>query len=287
MKLAAVLERVEVLPPMPGTAVRLLNAVQDPDVDLAHVARWIEHDPSTTANLLHLCNSPFYGLRGQISSARQAVSLLGMKQVVQLALIVTSRRYLAPGHPGYDLAPGELLRNSVTAAIACELLALEVRYKDVAKAYTAGLLQDIGKIVMAEFVAPSKESIWALAEERSMGFEEGEVKLIGASHAEVGGILLARWGFPPTLVEAVRFHHAPARATLDPLLAKISHVGNALTMAIGVGLGADGLAYRLDEEALCTFGLSDETKLSDTMERLAAALDRMDDLLNTVPDESI
>ncbi len=266
-----ILARIEALPPMPSVAVRLLEAAQDPQVDLGAVARWLEQDASMTANLLRLCNSPFYGLRKEVTSVRQASSLLGMKQVVQIALTVLSSRYLSSGQAGYGLAAGELWKSSVGAAIAAELLAIEAAYPHPATAYTAGLLEDIGKIVLAEFVAEALPKIWAAAE-AGVGFEDAERQAVGMSHSEVGGLLLSRWGFPPALVESVQTHHRPGEAKLDPSLANIAHVADALMMTMGVGLGADGLAYLLDADALSALGLAEERQMESVLERLAVRL---------------
>lgn len=270
MRLDSVLARIDSLRPMPAVAVQLLNAAQDPDVDLAHVARWIEHDAGMTANLLRYCNSPLYGLWSQIASVRQAVSVIGMKQVIQMALTALSSRYLSPSQPGYALAPGDLWKNSVAAAIASELLASETKYPNPATAYTAALLQDIGKVVLAEFIADSRPSPNEVGE--GLSFDEVERELTGASHAEVGALLLTRWGFPDALVESVKFHHAPAGASIDPALAKLSHGADALTMTAGIGIGADGLLYRLDEEALRDLGVTGSERFQTLMEKFALRL---------------
>ncbi|GAB4259851.1 MULTISPECIES: HDOD domain-containing protein [Deferrisoma] len=272
MTIETILSRLDTLPPMPAVAVRLLNAAQDPDVDLARVAEWIERDPAMTANVLRACNAPIYGLRTRVTSVRQATSLLGLRKIVQIALTVLASRYLTPAQDGYALAAGELWRSSVTAALAAELLAERARYPSPGTAYTAGLLQDIGKIVLAEFVAPAVAEIRRLVDDEGMGWQEAEARVVGLPHPEVGARLLERWGFPEALVESVRCHHDPARATVDPALAQLSHLADAFTMALGQGLGADGLAYPLDEPSLA---LARITTPRDAEEVLAELHDRV------------
>lgn len=272
MTIETILSRLDTLPPMPAVAVRLLNAAQDPDVDLARVAEWIERDPAMTANVLRACNAPIYGLRTRVTSVRQATSLLGLRKIVQIALTVLASRYLTPAQDGYALAAGELWRSSVTAALAAELLAERARYPSPGTAYTAGLLQDIGKIVLAEFVAPAVAEIRRLVDEEGVGWQEAEARVVGLPHPEVGARLLERWGFPEALVESVRCHHDPARATVDPALAQLSHLADAFTMALGQGLGADGLAYPLDEPSLA---LARITTPRDAEEILAELHDRV------------
>jgi HD-like signal output (HDOD) protein len=278
MNVQLVLSRLETIPPMPALAWQLLESCQKPDVDLSRMALLIESDPSVTTNLLRLCNSPLYGVSRQVTSVRQAASLLGWKQVVALAVTLIASRYLAAAQSGYNLAAGELWRNSVAAALTAELLAEGSGYPDPGTAYTAGLLQDLGKIVLAEFVHQAFREIWTLAEREGLGFEEAERRVVGISHAEAGGLLLGRWGFPPHLVESVKVHHHPASAEIDPPLARISHLADAVTMTLGLGVGADGLAYPLDREALASLGFSDERRLEELLDTVARRVAQADAL---------
>lgn len=285
MSLGEVIGRIGALPPMPGVAVQLLKAAQQPNVDLAHVARWIEHDPAMTASLLRVCNSPlYYGMRSQVLSVRQAVGVLGLKHVVGVALTFLSSRYLGAAQPGYGLAAGSLWRNSVGAAIACELLAEKAKYANPSAAYTAGLLQDIGKIVLSDLVAACGAELWSLAEVESVGFDGAEAQVLGASHAEAGALLLERWGFPVEFVESVRFHHEPSKAVLDPQLARLSHLADVLTMSAGIGVGGDGLAYRLDREAAEGLQLHDPGEFEALMRAFVARFEKADTLLRTARD---
>ncbi|MBI5016483.1 MAG: HDOD domain-containing protein [Deltaproteobacteria bacterium] len=281
MNIEAILAGIETLPPMPAVAVRLLEAAQDPNADLAKLASLLEKDPAMTANLLRRCNSPFYGLRREVTSVRQAASLLGMNHLVQIALTVLSSRYLVSAQGGYGLAAGALWNRSVVSAIAAELIAQESGYPGPSTAYTAGLLEDIGKIVLARFVEDAMPRIWELVETKGLGFAEAEQQVVGMDHPHVGALLLERWRFPPALVEAVRTHHRPAEASIDPTLARIAHLADAFTMTIGAGLGADGLAYSLEEEALRALGFADQARVDAILETLAARASHATDLPDT------
>jgi putative nucleotidyltransferase with HDIG domain len=273
-----ILATIESLPTMPAVAAKLLQAANDADVGLREIGTWLEHDSGMTTNLLRLCNSPFYGFRNRVTSVRQAVSLLGLHKVVQISLTLLASRHLVPEQKGYGLAAGELWRSSVTAALAAELLAEEIGYLNLGTAYTAGLLQDVGKIALAEFVGDALPRIRVLVEEEGLPWEQAELRVVGMPHTEAGAILLTRWEFPEILVESVRAHHDPSRAVLDPALARISHVANALAMTLGAGLGADGLAYALEEASLESLGVSDRGRIEGLMAELAERTRRADEL---------
>ncbi len=276
---APVLKGIDALPPMPAVAVRLLEVAEDPEVDLGQVGSWLERDPAMTANLLRLTNSPLYALRREVTSLRQAVSLLGLKKLVQIALTVLSSRYLAPAQFGYDLATGGLWKRSVTAAVAAETAARRVGYPQTSTAYTAALLQDVGKIVLADFVGGALSEIRRQVDTEGRTWEEAEQRVVGLPHPEVGALLLERWGFPATLVEAVRTHHRPSEARLDPRLAHISHIADAATVTLGFGLGADGLAYEFQGDSLAALGLRQPHAFEDFVQEVSAQLGREGALL--------
>jgi HD-like signal output (HDOD) protein len=168
--------------------------------------------------------------------------------------------------------------------VAAEFLAQQVGYGNPSQAYTAGLLQDVGKIVLAEFVGDALLTIWAIVEEEDVSFQEAEKRVVGMNHAEVGGLLLERWGFPPSLVESVRLHHRPEEATIDTTLTRLSHLADALTMTMGMGLGADGLAYVLDERSLSALGLTDARRMEGLLEELTERIRQADDVLRVSRD---
>ena len=281
MSIYEILARIDSLPPMPAVALQLLEATQNPDVSMTEVAGLIERDPAMTTNLLRACNSPFYGLRREVSSVRQATGLLGLKRVVQIAITVLASRYLTPPQEGYDLAPGELWRSSMASAIAAELLAYECKYPQPSTAYTAGLLQDMGKIVLAEHLEGLLPQVRKLTEEEGLGWEEAERRVVGIPHTELGATLLERWSFPAVLVESVRCHHQPANATLDPALSHLSHLADALTMTLGLGLGGDGLAYCLNEGSAVALGLDQPRRLEAVLAKLGEQISQAEDLFRT------
>lgn len=255
ISLQEIIGRIDNLPPMPSVAVQLIEAANDPDVDLNTIASWISKDPSITAMLLRLCNSSFYGFQKEVSSIRQATSLFGMKKIIQLALTAMSSKYLAGTTSGYDLATGELWKHSIITATAAEKVAALAGFSDTGTAFTAGLLHDIGKIIIHEQVGDQLEKIRQTAETGNIGFLNAELKVLGFSHAEAGALLMERWNFPSKLVDAVRFHHDSQSALVDPTLAGIVQAADGITMIMGLGMGADGLCYNIPDELVSSLGL--------------------------------
>lgn len=279
IELKELIAKIDDLPPMPDIAIKLIELAGDDDVDMGKVAAMISRDPAMTASLLKVCNSSFYGFSNKISSIQQAASLFGLKKILQMAVMVLSSKYLAAKTKGYDLDEGDLWKHSFITATAAEKLASKVRYRDAGMAFTAGLLHDIGKLIIHEYVGDKLAEIREEAERDGMGFRKAETKVLGFSHAEAGAMLMKRWNFPEEMVDAILFHHDSDNARIDKDLARIVQIADAITMIMGLGIGSDGLCYNVPDSALKGLGIEDERAIVEIMtcvsEKIAASPDSL------------
>ena len=218
--LAALVGRVGMLPSAPQTFQRLLACLRRPDASTADVARVIERDVGMTANIMKLVNSAFFGSRQSIHTLNRAVAYLGLDTVGSLVL---SHGIFHCGElpPAAGLTHEQLWQHSVQTAAAARIIALQEHFS-IAKAeeaFMAGMLHDIGKMVV---VVPADEA-------RAMPAPGQEAAQASSQHAAVGAYLLALWGFPASIVEAVAHHHAPSRAAAAEFgLAGIIHIASRL-----------------------------------------------------------
>ena len=224
-KIRKLLEKVEVLPLSPTLLPKLLPKLSDVDTNFDEVVDIIALDPSLTSKLLQICNSAFFGLDEPVSSVSQAVSQVGYQSVYLLvAMINGSNCFPYPSPAGVD-AP-LLWRHSVTTAFNARFVA-ESAGQDGNLLFTAGLLHDIGKVVMGQ--AQPQAMGTAFRNPSDAASAEREYLLFGVTHAEVGAALLERWKLPMQLVAGVRWHHDPKSAGgLERLAACIS-LANLLT----------------------------------------------------------
>jgi putative nucleotidyltransferase with HDIG domain len=251
------IDKVKNLPPAPRILPELLGLLRKEDVDSSRVVELISYDPAITAAVLRLCNSSFFAGAEPADNLQEAVGRIGFGQVYQLVAAVSGAKLLGPPQRGYGIDSGELWKHSVTAAMAAQLLATD-KGADAGLVFTAGLLHDIGKIVLAEAL----EHIYARLVEESQCHQasmlETEKRLLGVNHAEVGGRLLSRWKFPPNLVAAVAFHHHPSGADSDvnKELAAYVYLGNMISYFMGYGYGHHAFALRGRSDALEILGLN-------------------------------
>jgi putative nucleotidyltransferase with HDIG domain len=241
-------------PGVPGTAVKLLGLIDDPNMRVSQIEEILRHDPGLTANVLRLANSAYFGIPSKIGSIRQAVILLGLKRLIQMVIAACVSAIMDKPVPGYDLPPGELWRHSIAVSVAAEGLVRELNIKAAEEIFTAALLHDVGKLVLGEFVKDDFAKI-ETAVSQGVSFEKAEKMALGTNHAEVGAHILTQWLLPPEIVNAVQWHHEPEAAEHVSTMLDIVHVANFLSLMIGIGIGRDGLQHQPSVEVSERLGL--------------------------------
>lgn len=277
-----ILKKVDSLPPLPGTAVRLISAVNDPKVSINQIVEIIKYDQALTARILRLCNSAYFGLSRQITSLNDALVCLGTSKLLQIVMAVHTSGVLSGRQAGYDLAIGELWKHSVAVAHASAYFAKRTKLDNTNVAFTAGLLHDIGKVVLSEYVADEFSRILTLVSKENRAFVEAEREVLGIDHTQIGAAVAEKWDLPEPLVRCIRYHHDPSELeTPDPLVDAV-YLANCICLLLGIGLGADGLSYRADAEVTRRAGL----KESDLEEAGAAVLFELGQLAEMFDDDA-
>ncbi|MDX1950914.1 MAG: HDOD domain-containing protein [Verrucomicrobiota bacterium] len=243
------INKVQHLPPAPKVLPELMSLLGKEDVDSSRVVDLITYDPSLTASVIQLCNSAYFGAATPATDLQEAITRLGFQQIFRMVAAVTASRLMKPKTKGYGIHEGELWKHSVTAAVAAQLMARELG-DDENEVFTAALLHDIGKIILAQGLENIYTALIEEIEKNQQALIEAEKKLLGVQHAEIGGRLLARWKFPSNMVAAIWFHHQPSMAAPHERLASYIYLGNMVAYFIGHGFGHQAFALRGRSEAL-------------------------------------
>jgi len=228
----SVIGKLNHLPSPPATYLRLTEAMQDPKIGAKAIGAIVEEDPAMSVKILQLVNSAYFGLAHAATSVAQAVNYLGME--VLRALTLSTHVFSAIDGSGRSHRKlDEIQRSSLaTATIARQM----VKDRDLAnEAFTAGVVHDVGRIVLLLAMPDEAQRIATAAETSGRPEHELEQELLGVSHAEIGAYLLGVWGVPFSIVETAAYHHVPSRAPLEvsPVLAPV-HLASALVLAAGV-----------------------------------------------------
>ncbi|MCL4848526.1 MAG: HDOD domain-containing protein [Acidobacteria bacterium] len=248
------LQGIDRLDPLPITVQRLLKVLEDEEVGPAQIAEFVQYDPAVASTVLRLANSAAYGGWTQITTLRDAVVRLGVTKILDIALGDHLRR-LKVAAPLYDLAEDDLWLHSAAASLAVKALQREVPKAGVPEsASIAALVHDIGKLVMVRYLKADVSSILKRRDERGISFVEAERDLFDTDHAEVGGEMARRWGFPDDIQVAIERHHQVPVVEPSPTLDAVM-VANLAAKAIGTGLGAEGMDIRVDDKTHRRLGL--------------------------------
>jgi len=256
MKLDEIIKKIGEFPPLPAVTTKLLKLLNEQDSSTNDIIKTVSLDALLTTKLLKLCNSPLYGFRREITSVNRAVVLLGRKTITNLVISICCSKQYEGSQEGYVLDSGSLWKHSVSNAFASELLADKIGYQDTSLLFTASLLQDIGKILLDSYIKENISRLDIKINENNKAFHEIEKEILGYHHGEIGAELLKHWNFPDIIIDSVRYHHEPKDAKIDKKLAYLVQLSDYLSTMLGIGVGIDGLQYRVNLDDLSIFNLS-------------------------------
>jgi len=251
------IDKAKHLVPAPTVLPQLVPLLNQPDIDSNRVVDLISYNQSLTATVLRICNSAYFSRGTTIGNLQQAVTHIGFRQLYDIVVSSIAAVTLARPQKGYGVESNELWNHSVTTAVAAQLVAKDLRF-DEQVAFTAGLLHDIGKIVLSLALEEASSKVAHEIQHNSLSPLEIEMKLLGVNHAEIGGRLLERWNLPTDLVTAVRCHHQPSTGEKYTNLAACVYLGNFTAYFMGCGYGNHSLDLKARDETLKILNLPPE-----------------------------
>ena len=224
------------LPASPVIITTLMSLTADVNTEVDKISQALLADQSLTARLLKLSNSSFYGRAKEVRTIREAVVILGFKTLRSLVIAASTHSlYQNTSHDGIE---NKLWEHTLATAVASRLIARSLPCPLIEEAFIAGLLHDIGKLVLLEKIPDDYRKVIARVERTQGRFVEVERELLGFTHPEVGLMLLHKWSFPTMLADAVIHHHDPEPTGNDSVtLAHIVNLGNHLAKKLDVGYG--------------------------------------------------
>jgi len=259
--------------PLPASVTRLTALTRGDNWSLHDVEEIVRLDQALTMRLLRAANSAASASAVPIATVRDAIVRLGVRSLLSLAMAVGVQKRMAQALPEYGLIEGELWRHSVAAALATESLQTYCRAQVPPEAYTAALLHDVGKLVMARFLGPDVLCVLAEARERGgLSSLEAECEMLQVHHGELGGLIAQQWQLPDRLVAGIIHHHTPGLA--HDVIADVVHVANVAAKLAGTGHSAIGADAEVEADALERLGMPAE-RMPDLAADVAAQLERV------------
>ncbi|SEA62329.1 HDIG domain-containing protein [Desulfuromusa kysingii] len=242
---------VQSIPMLSASASQLLQVASQPDHDLMDIVNLVRNDAHLTARVLKIVNSAAFGLVNNIASIDRAVSYLGERVVVSIAIADCSSKVFEKELSGYESAGGVLWKHDLRTAIAAREVVIQSGADINSElAFTAGLLHDIGKALISDYLHGTvTDAIELLTAEEDLDYLDAEEKLAGFDHTRAGYELAKAWQLPDELAEVIRHHHEPSNAKEEfRALVYAVHLGDNIAMLGGFGTGSDSMRYKLDRK---------------------------------------
>jgi HD-like signal output (HDOD) protein len=232
--LQRIVNQTESVYSLPIIYERLTSVINHPRSSIADITRIISEDQGLTARLLKLANSPLFGYFSKIDSIGVAATIIGTQQLQALALAVSVMEVFT-GIPEELICMKSFWRHSIACGTIARALAIYRREANVERVFAAGLLHDVGRVVMCSTIPEIvNETVNASRIENLLLFSAEEARL-GFNHAAVGGGLLTRWRIPMSIAEPVACHHAPLTAEKFPIEAALIHLADIICQALALG----------------------------------------------------
>lgn len=207
-KVEAIIKTIETLPPLPAISASVMAALNSPDVSIIDVTELIEKDISLATQILKVANSPAYGAISTISTIQHAIMMLGLNEVRSLLLAFAVQEFFNQKPEDKELRNRFWIHSRVCSYTAV-LLAHHFKQKDTSSFFLTGLIHDIGKLVLDQFMHAEFQQILSYTRKQECTFREAEKEILGVSHYQIGGKLLQQWNFPKQVTVQVFRHHTP------------------------------------------------------------------------------
>lgn len=264
------------IPTMPTIAAKVMQIVNDPHSSAEDVAKFISRDVALTSKVLRLANSAFYGIPRTISSVNSAIVILGFNTIRSLVLSASVLKVF-PAKPGLVAFDRKAFwKHSFMVGIASRMVAQIYRRKklvDMETAFSAGLLHDIGKIILEQFSNDDYLPVLKAAKDQGIALYMAEKAMLGMTHADVSGMLVDKWQMPNELKAPIVNHHSPMEDKSSQDMACIVHYANHLCHIKGSGCMANETYMPLAAEAaaVLNLGITEEQLLEELEKHIQEA----------------
>jgi putative nucleotidyltransferase with HDIG domain len=262
---------MEGIQPIPQVALKILRLINEEDHDIKELTEEIRQDQVICAKTLKFCNSAIFGCIKKIDSLDHALAFLGFKNLVKLAISTLMGDFYGRSDSGYSLCKGGLYHHAVGTAIISEKLANLTAKVKPGLAYTAGLLHDIGKVVLDQYIASAYPLFYRQLFEEETDFSSAEITNLGIDHTQVGSDLALSWSLPDSLIDTIRHHHKPENAVRYSELTHVVYLADLLMSRFRTGLELERLSTETLATNLRNIGFSIE-KFSDIVDLIPAGV---------------
>jgi putative nucleotidyltransferase with HDIG domain len=242
---------------LPEIFLKINEMIDSPRHSAADIGRVISNDTALSARLLKIANSIFYGFPSQIDTISRAITVIGTRELREL-ILATSVIRCFKGLPNDLITMEDFWRHSICCGLAARSLAMQRGEQLVERFFVAGLLHDIGSLLVYRKVPELAREALLRAQHNNIPLYRAEQEVMGFDHAMVGAEILRKWKLPEHLQEATEFHHNPGRAQRFPSDTAVIHIADVVSDALQYGNSGDPHVPPMDPQAWRLAGLEDD-----------------------------
>ena len=251
---------------LPAVALKFSDAIKNPLTSNQELENIISEDTALASKILMIANSALFNFPSKIETISKAITIIGFKQLNEIILscsIVSMFKHI----PQEVINMDQFWRHNIAVATTARILAARRREQNIEKFFTAGLLHDIGKLILFSEKPGLMLEVIQECEESQRLMHTVEQDLLGIDHAKIGAMLLKKWKLPESIVSSVYFHHMPSISTGDVINPSIVHIADIITHALQFGSSGEIFVPRLNEKAWSALSL-DVDIISSVIEQL-------------------
>ena len=239
--------KIDDLPTIPAVATQVLQLLDDPDINTDKVADLMLSDQVMTARVMKMVNSPVYRPSHEITSLKRALVFLGIHHIKEIAL--TSSFISAFEDKGGVIDISTFWAHAFGVGMVSKIIAEKINYPDLEKAYLAGIMHDIGEVVLSHYQPETFAKILGEIKAHPLRLIDLEQEAFGTTHTEIGYCIAEKWHFPEAYAEVILHHHTPREATSDPVLCAIVNLADLFCSVRDLYYGNNTWAsFNLSEE---------------------------------------
>ena len=275
-----ILQNLKELPSMPQVVIKAQEVMGNQKAGAKELAAVLETDQAIATYILKIANSAYYGLSGKISSIQHASVMLGYKTLEEIITVAGSSKLLDKILKGYDLSSGDLWHHSLAVAFGSRIIAKKSNPNLEKDSFSAGLIHDIGKLMLNEYVFERKENFEEFMEYGKKAYDKAEKHIFGFDHAEIGYEICKYWHIPSALCAAIRYHHNPFKsqghdlAYIVYMANIITHIADSIETMSGIDKSLDVMMYMIDDRAMEFLNFKQED-ISDIMDEITESMEKM------------
>ena len=271
-RIMEILDRAPDILTLPSIINEIMDVISRKNSSATDLTNIIESDPALTTRILTVSNSAYYGFVKKISTISHAVVVLGFKEIQNIALGMSVLQMF--NRKGSEFSE-QLWRHSFSVGVGTRMIAQYLNLKIDGKYFVGGLLHDVGKIFISQYMTDTFSRLLDAIEEdgNNYSYHEVEKRIFGITHAEVGQILLNSWMFPPDVVNTVAHHHTPVLSNVDPIFTVCVHLADVLCTAKGITPLKDRHFIAVDRDIL---PIIQERRLHFSTEDIVSLMSQLD-----------